>query len=140
MKKIEIYDPAMCCSTGVCGPSIDQELLRVATLIDNLTKNGADITRYNLSSEPQAFVSNEEVKRLLSEDNDILPITVVDGKVVKTKEYLTNEEFSFYTNIITVTQPIKASCCTPEEAKQTGCCSTVETTEECSGDSKEGCY
>lgn len=139
MKKIEIYDPAMCCSTGVCGPSIDQELLRVATLIDSLTKNGADITRYNLSSEPQAFVSNEEVKHLLSEDNDILPITIVDGKVVKTKEYLTNEEFSFYTNIIIVTQPVQTACCTPEEAEQSGCCSSTETSEECCGDSKEGC-
>ncbi len=29
MSVIEIFDPAMCCSTGVCGPSIDTELMRV---------------------------------------------------------------------------------------------------------------
>ena len=33
MKKIEIFDPAMCCSTGVCGPGVDPELLRMATMV-----------------------------------------------------------------------------------------------------------
>ena len=27
MKKMVIYDPAMCCSTGVCGPSVDKNEL-----------------------------------------------------------------------------------------------------------------
>ena len=34
-KKIEIFDPAMCCSTGICGPSVNENLLRVATLINS---------------------------------------------------------------------------------------------------------
>ena len=25
MKKLELFEPAMCCSTGVCGPSVDEE-------------------------------------------------------------------------------------------------------------------
>jgi hypothetical protein len=33
MSKVEIFDPALCCSTGVCGPSVDPELVRVATAI-----------------------------------------------------------------------------------------------------------
>lgn len=131
MKKIEIYDPAMCCSTGVCGPGVDPELLRVATLIDSLSKNGADITRYNLSSDPQAFVSNKTVNQLLQEENDILPITLVDNEVVKTKSYPTTKEFSSYTGILIMVQPNinptsccapKEPCCTEEEAKVTGCC------------------
>lgn len=40
MKQVEIFDPAMCCSTGVCDPSIDPELLRVATVISNLKEKG----------------------------------------------------------------------------------------------------
>lgn len=151
MKKIEIYDPAMCCSTGVCGPSIDQELLRVSTLVDSLTKNGANITRYNLSSQPQAFISNEEVNRLLREDNDILPITMVDGNVVKTKSYLTNKEFSFYTGMIIVSQPIQeTACCSTEEAQTGGCCCSAQEEEPCCsseeakssgccGSNQEGC-
>lgn len=65
MKEIEIFDPAMCCSTGVCGPSVDKNLLRIATLIDALKNMGIEVKRHNLSSEPQAFIHNEKVKLLL---------------------------------------------------------------------------
>ena len=94
MKKIEIYDPAMCCSTGVCGPGIDQELLRVSTTINNLEKNGVNIERYNLTNNPQSFIDNKTINEILNKDGvDVLPVTTVDGLVVKTKKYLTNDEF-----------------------------------------------
>jgi hypothetical protein len=51
MKKIEIFDPAMCCSTGVCGPSVDSELIRISVAVNNLKNKGIDVTRYNLASE-----------------------------------------------------------------------------------------
>lgn len=95
MKKMIIFDPAMCCSTGVCGPSIDPELLRVATLISNLQKKGIIIERYNLSGDPHAFIANENINQLLKKYGPkILPATVVDGQIVKTKAYPTNEEFA----------------------------------------------
>lgn len=94
MKKMIIYDPAMCCSTGVCGPSIDPELLRVATLISNLKMKGIIIERYNLSGNPRAFVTNENISHLLKKHGpEILPVTMVDGQIVKTKAYPTNDEF-----------------------------------------------
>ncbi|WP_099188406.1 arsenite efflux transporter metallochaperone ArsD [Tepidibacter mesophilus] len=94
MKKIIIFDPAMCCSTGVCGPSVDPELLRLSTVINNLKNKEIVVERYNLSSEPQAFVDNKIINQLLnSEGTDVLPVTIVNDEVVKTKEYLTNEEF-----------------------------------------------
>jgi len=100
MKRIEIYDPAMCCSTGVCGPSIDTELLRVSTLIHNLEKNGIKIERHNLTSDPQAFIDNKVINEMLDKDGvDVLPVTIVDGEVVKTKNYLTNDEFVKFLNI-----------------------------------------
>lgn len=100
MSKIEIFDPAMCCSTGVCGPSVDKELLRVAATINNLTKKGADIVRHNLTSEPQAFVDNEKVNVLLnSKGVDVLPITCVNGEIVKTNSHLTNAEFVKYSGL-----------------------------------------
>lgn len=95
MAKMVIFDPAMCCSTGVCGPSIDSELLRVSTVINNLDKNGIKIERYNLTSNPQAFVDNQMINELLNKDGiDVLPVTIVEGKIVKTNNYLTNEEFA----------------------------------------------
>ena len=36
MKKIEIFDPAMCCPTGLCGTNIDPELMRIAVVIETL--------------------------------------------------------------------------------------------------------
>lgn len=94
MKKMIIFDPAMCCSTGVCGPSIDPELLRVATVLKNLKSNGVIVDRYNLTNNPQAYVENKIINELLNKEGvDILPVVIVDGEVVKTKAYPTNEEF-----------------------------------------------
>lgn len=94
MKKMIIFDPAMCCSTGVCGPGVDPKLLRVATVLNNLKSKGIIVERYNLTSAPQAFVDNEVVNKLLNSHGvDILPVIIVDDEVVKTKAYPTNEEF-----------------------------------------------
>ena len=94
MKKMIIFDPAMCCSTGVCGPSVDKNLLRVSTVLNRLEKKGVKVERHNLSGNPQAFIDNRTInKMLVNEGVDVLPVTMVDGKVVKTKEYPTNEEF-----------------------------------------------
>lgn len=123
MSKMVIYDPAMCCSTGMCGPSIDPELMRVATLLSNYKKKGVDVERHNLAQSPQAFVSNETISALLkSEGVEALPATVVDGKIVKTKSYPTNEEFTLWLGVSlapsVLGKPIKRKCnCGPS-----GCC------------------
>ncbi|MFZ5986610.1 MAG: arsenite efflux transporter metallochaperone ArsD [Bacillota bacterium] len=94
MKRMVIFDPAMCCSTGVCGPSVDKELLRVSTVLNNLKNKGVLVERYNLTSNPQIFVDNKEINKMLNDDGvEVLPITTVDGVVVKTKSYPTDEEF-----------------------------------------------
>lgn len=94
MKKMIIFDPAMCCSTGVCGPGVDPELLRVSTILNNLKNKGVIVERHNLTSSPQAFVDNKTINNLLNTEGvDILPVIIVDDEVVKTKGYPTNEEF-----------------------------------------------
>lgn len=100
MKKMIIFDPAMCCSTGICGPGVNPELLRVATVISNLKSNGIFVERHNLSSNPQAFINNQVINGLLNQYSvSILPITMVDGVVVKTNGYPTNEEFCFLLDV-----------------------------------------
>lgn len=94
MKRMIIFDPAMCCSTGVCGVSVDPELLRVATVLDILKKKGILVERYNLTGNPQIFVDNKTINEMLNKYGDkILPVTMVDGVVVKTNAYPTNSEF-----------------------------------------------
>ncbi|MDP4090215.1 MAG: arsenite efflux transporter metallochaperone ArsD [Bacillota bacterium] len=100
MKKMIIFEPAMCCPTGVCGPSVNKELLRVSMVINNLKSNGVVIERHNLSSNPQIFVDNKVINELLNKDGvDILPVVMVDGEIVKTKGYPTNEEFCSFLDI-----------------------------------------
>ena len=93
--KIEIYDPAMCCSTGVCGPSVDPELVRIQEALRQIQKQETDlqILRYGLSSEPQAFVANASVVELLkSEGPECLPLTYVDGILLSKGGYPTNAQ------------------------------------------------
>lgn len=91
MKNIRIFEPAMCCATGLCGPSIDPELLRISTLLSSLKEKGIVVKRYNLASDPQAFAQNEAVKELLSKQGTkILPVTLSGDDVVLTGRYPTN--------------------------------------------------
>jgi len=100
MKKIEIFDPAMCCATGVCGPAIDPELLRIATVINTLKAKGIIITRHGLSNDPQAFITNHVINDILQKEGaDVLPVTLVDGEVAKTTGYPTNQELSVWLGV-----------------------------------------
>ena len=93
MKKMVIFDPSMCCSTGVCGPSVNKELLRMSTFLNTLKNKGVLIERYNLSSNPQIFVDNKEINEILNTKGvESLPVTMVEGAVVKEGEYPTNIE------------------------------------------------
>jgi AhpD family alkylhydroperoxidase len=83
MKKIKVYDPPMCCSTGVCGPSVDEKLVRFASDLDWLKRQGCIIERYNLSQQPDEFVKNPLVKTTLEKDgNECLPMLLLDDVVV----------------------------------------------------------
>lgn len=92
MSKMVIYEPAMCCPTGLCGVGVDPELLRISTVVSNLEKSGVKIVRFNLTNAPQEFIQCAEVNRLIAESVDVLPIVVLDGKVVIQGRYPTNDE------------------------------------------------
>jgi hypothetical protein len=82
MKSIQVYDPAMCCSSGVCGPDIDPILPQVAAFLHQLKEHGVSVERFNLSQQPMAFVQNPEVKSLLqSEGTEVLPLFFIDGHI-----------------------------------------------------------
>lgn len=94
MKKMQIFEPAMCCSTGLCGVGVDQELLRISTVLNTLEKSGIKIERFNLTSAPQAFVTNKIVNNYIKDKGvDGLPVVVFDGKILITGRYPSNDEF-----------------------------------------------
>lgn len=95
MKKMAIYEPAMCCSTGLCGVGVDPELLRVSTLLNNLKKKGVVVERYNLSSAPGEFIKNEAVNAYINAKGASgLPVVTVDGQIMLEGRYPSNEEFA----------------------------------------------
>jgi len=94
MKKMQIFEPAMCCSTGLCGVSVDPELLRISTVLSALEKNGVKVERYNLSGSPQEFVNNRVINDYIKEKGvEGLPAVVLDNEVVITGRYPSNDEF-----------------------------------------------
>jgi hypothetical protein len=86
--KVEIYDPAMCCSSGLCGPGIDPVLVKVNEAVLALQKQGVEVIRFNLAQQPHDFMANTIVAGLLHKDGKkTLPIILVNGEVFKTGEY-----------------------------------------------------
>jgi len=64
--------------------------------------------RYNLASNPNSFVRNQNViDTMQNEGQDSLPITVLDGEIVKIGAYPTNEEISEYLGIQLVKEAIQ---------------------------------
>ena len=95
MKSMQIFEPAMCCPTGLCGVGVDPELLRISTVLDTLKKHGVTVERFNLNSAPMEFVRNETVNALLQRHGpDGLPIVLLDGAVALTGRYPSNSELT----------------------------------------------
>ena len=85
---IEVYDPAMCCSTGVCGPDVDDSLADFANDVKWLKSQGVDVKRYNLGQEPEVFKAFTPVlTRLQQEGSEVLPIILINGEIVSEGGY-----------------------------------------------------
>ena len=108
MKKIEIFDPAMCCPTGLCGTNISTELMRIAVVIETLKKQGITVTRHNLRDEPLVYVTNQVVNDYLQKYGaEALPITLVDGEVAVSKTYPTTRQMSEWSGVNLEFIPVK---------------------------------
>ncbi len=90
---VEFFDPPMCCPTGLCGPTLDQTLLDVNEMILTLQSDHVRVERYQMAANPNAFLNNAEVMKLIREKQmDALPIIVVRGQVIKVGAYPSAEE------------------------------------------------
>ncbi len=87
MATIDVFDPPMCCASGVCGPEVDPDLTRFAAELDALKRQGVSVTRYNLAQEPMAFVQNESVRAALQADERCLPLVFLDDRMVSREKY-----------------------------------------------------
>ena len=121
MKKLEVFDPAMCCATGVCGVEVDPVLAQFAADLKWLEAQGIAVQRYNLGQEPQAFVGNPDVVKEMEVGMDRLPLLTVDGHIISTGMYPSRQQLAQKLGIAlsaAAIPPIKAACCSPKS----GCC------------------
>jgi hypothetical protein len=90
---VEIFDPPLCCPTGLCGPTLDQTLLDVNEMVQALQAVGVGVARYQMTAHPQVFLKRPAIMRLVRERGmDAFPITVIAGRIVKVGAYPTRAE------------------------------------------------
>ncbi len=95
VRTVEVFDPAMCCSTGVCGPSVDPALARFAGDLEWLQGQGIAVQRYNLAQQPGAFAERDAVTAALREKGEeCLPLVFVDGQLASEAGYPAREELA----------------------------------------------
>jgi hypothetical protein len=95
MKTLKIYDPAMCCATGVCGSDVDPLLVQLAGFLKNLDSASVKVERYNLSQEPGAYTANEAVAAALKEmGTAALPLVFIDDELICSGGYPDLEDLS----------------------------------------------
>jgi hypothetical protein len=93
MKTIQVYDPPMCCSTGICGTDLNPDLVNFAAMLAQLGTHGLEVKRYNLGQQPMAFVENTTVKALLDKDgSEVLPVIFLNEKIYLQGRYPTADE------------------------------------------------
>jgi len=94
-RRVELFEPAMCCQTGVCGPSVDQQLIDVREDLRWVEGLGATVARHNLSSDPDAFVANPKVTGLMAAFGDgALPALLFDGEIALHGRYPSRDELA----------------------------------------------
>lgn len=93
-RTLQVYDRALCCSTGICGPEVDPVLPRFAADLDWLQARGVRVERYNLAQQPQAFVARADVQQRLRQGVECLPLVFVDGRLVSERDYPTRQQMA----------------------------------------------
>ncbi len=128
MSAVHVFDPAMCCSTGICGPSVDPQLVRFAADLDWLKSQGVAVERFNLSQQPAAFAADAEVKSALESKGEAgLPLVKVNGEVKSSGTYPSRDELATWAGIgasmpSLSTEAGAASRQQPETKQEPACC------------------
>jgi len=100
MVHFQVFDPPMCCSTGICGPSVDPQLVRFAADLDWLKGQGVSVERFNLSQQPGAFAGDAAVKAVLEMKGEAgLPLVKLDGEVKSSGMYPPRDELAAWAGL-----------------------------------------
>lgn len=118
MKTIAIYDPPLCCATGVCGTDVDPKLVQLASDLAWLRQQGVAVQRFNLAQQPEAFAGNSLVSGALkTHGNECLPLVLADGEIVTRSIYPTRDQLAALAGVKT-----ESSGCCGDGAESSCCC------------------
>ncbi len=100
MAILQVFDPPMCCSSGLCGPRENPALARFAADLNWLKSQGVRVERFNLAQEPGAFAKNPVVNEMIARAGaECLPLILVDGRILRQGAYPTREELMAFTGV-----------------------------------------
>jgi len=125
MTTLTVYDPAMCCATGICGADVDQRLVDFAADLDWLKSEGVKVKRINISNEPMEFATNPKVKAVLDSDGvEGLPVILIDGDVNSQGRFPDRAEMAGWAGVEVAETRVKSSGCCGGSNSETssGCC------------------
>ncbi len=123
MITIQIFEGALCCSSGVCGVNPDEQLITFAADVEWLKQMGGKIERFNLAQQPMAFAQNKTVKKFLEESGqEGLPLTLVKGEIVLTGTYPERCDLARWADVgnqgaFIKVKPIDGGCCSGGKCK-----------------------
>ena len=114
MTTIQIFDPALCCSSGVCGTDVDENLVNFSADADWARQNGAQLERFNLAQQPMAFAETPAVKTFLElSGQEGLPLTLIDGQIALAGRYPSRDDLARWAGITALAATTAAgACCT----------------------------
>jgi len=102
MTHIEIFEPALCCATGVCGPEPDETLVRFGETVRRTETELAGrvvLSRTLLNQQPMRFTQVPAVFDIIkSRGVSALPVVVVNGSIVLEGGYPTFEQIEGWSN------------------------------------------
>ena len=100
MPTIRVFEPALCCSSGVCGVEVDQALVTFAADAAWMAAQGHAFVRHNLAQEPTLFAAESAIVALLYADGErALPAVLVDGELKMHGRYPTRAELASWVGI-----------------------------------------
>jgi len=100
MTTVDVYDPPMCCSSGVCGTKVDKRLVRFSAALEWLRGQGIQVERYNPAQQYAAFAANEMVVKTINErGSECLPLILVNGNIVSSAGYPERGELAAWVGI-----------------------------------------
>lgn len=103
---LEIFEPSLCCESGICGPEPDKVLIELQNTIQLLKKAGVETKRYAINQAPLVFVKNNLVKDFIKANGPgKLPLVILDNKIIKSEGYPSIDELKKFIPELNVIEP-----------------------------------